>query len=357
MKKDKAHIIRKTLIVIVLILVVATSGLFAIKTQIKQVTLNYYGSVQNLNTVAGTVDSFLIQNKIYVGDNMVVEPSRDTKLIDGMKITIYSKQELAKLDYTEVFGKDYSPMVAKVVEVFEDIPFGEQKKDNPKVDRGTENVVQEGKNGTKSTKFLVKYQNNQEVYRKEMSTVVVAEAQDKIIEVGTKINPVSSRSAVVKSINAIPVDAGFRKYNIALSEDLQKYAYNLCKQYGLDYELFLAVMYKESGYNQYALGGGNSYGLCQIHVSNHSNLRSKLGVSNFFDPYDNMTAGAYLLAHYFTAARNRVSGDAVTVYALNSYNMGEGAYFNNCYSKGILNRSYSTSVLNLRNSLITNGGL
>ena len=70
-----------------------------------------------------------------------------------------------------------------------------------------------------------------------------------------------------------------------------------------------------------------------------------------------MTAGAYLLAHYFTAARNRVSGDAVTVYALNSYNMGEGAYFNNCYSKGILNRSYSTSVLNLRNSLITNGGL
>ncbi|MNI56195.1 hypothetical protein D3C73_1111860 [compost metagenome] len=65
-----------------------------------------------------------------------------------------------------------------------------------------------------------------------------------------------------------------------------------------------------------------------------------------------------MLALYFGSARKVVSDPAqVEIYALNSYNMGEGAYFNICYSKGVLNRSYSTTIRNLRDRLITNGGL
>lgn len=70
-----------------------------------------------------------------------------------------------------------------------------------------------------------------------------------------------------------------------------------------------------------------------------------------------MTAGVYLLANYLNSARSKVSGDAVEVYGLNAYNMGECAYYNSCYSQGILNRGYSNSVISIKNALINNGGL
>ena len=223
---------------------------------------------------------------------------------------------------------------------------------------GTRNTVQVGMEGQKSTKYLVKYNKGEEIYRAELSTEILKDAVNQVVEVGTKLDLSASRSAVVQSIGAIPTDEGFKEYNIALPVEQQQYAYNVCKKYGVQYELLLAIMYKESGFNPSAVGGGNSYGLCQIHVSNFSNLRAKLGVSNFTDPYDNMTAGAYLLSHYFAAARSKVSdADAVEAYALNAYNMGEGIYFTNCYSQGILHRGYSNSVRAIRNSLVANGGI
>ncbi len=356
MKEDKAYRIRKTFVIITLILLFATAGLFVISTQVKTVTLDYYGQITSVKTLSGTIDSFLLQNKIYINKDSEIEPSRDNKIEDGTEIKIYSNKELAKFD-EKMVRQDYSPMVAKLESVEETIPFAEQKNNNSNIDVGTENVIQEGQDGKKVTQYLVRYDNNNsEVYRATLSSDVITEAKNKVVEVGTREN-LASRSSSVNIPRSIITDEGFKQYNIALPVEQQKYAYNLCMQYGIQYELFLAVMYKESGFNPNAVGGGNSYGLCQIHVSNHASLRSKLGVSNFLDPYDNMTAGAYLLAHYMNAARSKVSGDAVEVYGLNAYNMGESIYYNSCYSQGILNRAYSNSVIAIKNSLISNGGL
>lgn len=355
MKEDKAYKIRKTFMVITLILLFATAGLFVIATQVKTVTIDYYGQITSVKTLSSTVDGFLLQNKIYVNENSEVEPSRETKIEEGTKIKVYSNTELAKFDETQL-KREYTPMIAKLESVEEIIPFEEQKNNNASIDMGTENVVQEGQEGKKLTKYLVRYNSNSEIYRAVLSSDVISEAKDKVVEVGTRYN-LASRSSGVTIPASIITDGGFREYNISLPVEQQKYAYNLCQQYGIQYELFLAVMYKESGFNPNAVGGGNSYGLCQIHVSNHANLSRKLGVSNFLNPYDNMTAGAYLLAHYLNAASSKVSGDAVEVYGLNAYNMGEGAYYNYCYSQGILNRGYSNSVIAIKNSLINNGGL
>ncbi len=357
MKEGKSEILRKVVIVITIILIFSTAGLLLITTQVKSVVLNYYGDVRTIKTLSGTVDSFLLQNKIYVGENASVSPARNSVVTDGMEIKIYSSEELSKLDLDSFYG-EYTPMVAKIEEVVESIPFNEETKDNPIINRGTSNVAQEGKEGEKTTKYLVKYINDEEVLRAELGQEVTVEPQNKIIEVGTKIVPIVSRSAIVTSVSSTPVDAGFRQYNIKLPVAQQEYAYNICKKYGIQYELFLAMMYKESGYNPSALGGGNSYGLCQIHVSNHASLRSKLGINNFYDPYDNMTAGAYLLSKYFGTARTQVSDEAsVEAYALNSYNMGEGIYYSLCFSKGVLNREYSNSIKSIRDRLIANGGL
>lgn len=357
MKQDTAHILRKTLVIITMILIFTTAGLFLVSMNLKTVTLDYYGDVKNIKTMSNSVDGFLMQNKIYVDDNTKIEPNRDTKITDGMQVKISSTNELAKLNIDEL-KEEYNPVVAKIEEVIESIPFEEERKDNPTMNRGTTNTVQVGVEGQKSTKYLVKYNKDQEIFRAELTSEILSDAINQVVEVGTKLNITTSRSAVVQSIGATQVDSGFKQYNIKLPVEQQQFAYNLCKKYGIQYELFLAVMYKESGFNQYAVGGGNSYGLCQIHVSNFSNLRSRLGVSNFTDPYDNMTAGAYLLSNYFASARKVVSdSDSVEAYALNSYNMGEGVFFNNCYSKGVLHRAYSNSIKSIRNSLIANGGI
>ena len=357
MKEGKSQILTRSLVVMIGILIFATIGLLFVTTRLKTVELNYFGEVKKVKTIALTVESFLNQNRIYVGENQVVFPAKDSKITKDMEIKIYSEVDTAKFD-VETMIQEYTPLVAKIEEVVKDIPFNEQRVDNPTLTRGTTNVVQEGQAGQQIEKYIVKCNDNGETYRSVIETRTIAEAKDRVIEVGTKLVPVVSRSSKVSSVNAIITDGNFKVYNIRLPEDQQRYAYNLCKQYGIDYELFIAMMYKESGFNQYALGGGNSYGLCQIHVSNHASLRSKLGISNFYNAYDNMKAGAYLLSQYIGSAKRIVSdSNTVLVYALNSYNMGEGAYYRNCYSRGIVNRQYSTSVMNLRNKLINQGWL
>ncbi|MDO4282127.1 MAG: transglycosylase SLT domain-containing protein [Clostridia bacterium] len=335
MKDNIVHILRKSLTIVCMILVFATIGLLSITTQVKTVTLNYYGSTKTVRTLASSIDTFLLQNKIYVNEETQVLPNKTDKIVDGMEITISSEKELAKIDIDSMKA-DYSPMVAKFEEVIESIPFEEETKDNPEIDKGTTQTVQEGVEGQKTTSYIVRYNNNEEIERAEVNSEILAEARNKVVEVGTRVTV--SRSALVNSVVSAPVDGGFRAYNIALPVEQQQYAYNLCNRYGIDYETFLAIMYKESGYNPNALGGGNSYGLCQIHISNHTNLMYKLGISNFFDPYDNMAAGAYLFSYYMGTY-----GDTVT--ALNAYN------------GRIANNSYGDSVLYYRSILISNGGL
>lgn len=354
MKEDKAYVLRKTLVIITIMLMFITAGISLVSMQIKTVAFNYFGNTKEIKTLSTTVEGFLIQNKIYLSDDMIVSPSKDTLISNNMEIKIYTETKLSKIDTVSMYA-EYKPVVAKIIEVSEAIPFVEEQVNNPAINRGVSKVSKEGVNGEKVTKYFVKYSGENELCKVALTTDVKSEPQSKVIEVGTKLTPFVSRTAPIM----IPtVDSGFRLYSINLSEDQQKYAYSMCQNYGIQYELLLAVMYKESGYNPNAIGGGNSYGLCQIHISNFTNLRNRLGISSFLDPYDNIKAGAYMLALYMGSAK-KVSTDPTTieVYALNSYNMGEGSYYTNCYSRGIVDRGYSNSVLSIRNKLITNGGL
>ena len=354
MKEDKAYVLRKTLVIITVMLIFITAGISLVAMQTKTVTLNYFGSTKQIKTLSTTVESFLMQNKIYISDDMTISPSKDTVIQDNIEISIDTNRELSKIDTIAMYA-NYTPVVAKIVEISEDIPFAEEKINNPTINRGKTKISQEGVNGEKLIKYFVKYSGETELLKVVLKAEVKAEPQNKIIEVGTKLTPFVSRNAPV-SIPA--VDSGFKVYNIKLPADQQQYAYSMAQTYGVQYELLLAVMYKESGYNPSAVGGGNSYGLCQIHYSNFTRLRNTLGISDFLDPYDNIKAGAYMLALYMGSGR-KMSSDPTTseVYALNSYNMGEGSYYNKCFSQGIIDRSYSTSVLNLRNKLISNGGI
>ena len=328
MKEDKAFIVRKLLTIVSLVLIFATAGLLAITTQLKTITLDYYGNVKTIKTLASSVDGFLLQNKIYLNENAIVEPSTDSRVKNGMVLTITSNTE--KAFDVESVRESYAPIVASVKQEVEAIPFTEERVNNAEVDYGTNSVIQEGVEGSKAISYIVKT-SNEVIQKDEIGTEVLAEAQNRVIEVGTKV----SRSNTINSIMSTPVDGGFISYNIALAPEYQQYAYNLCTRYGRDYSLFIAIMFVESRFQPSANNGGMYIGLCQVAITHMPSLGPTLGISNLYDPYDNMTAGAYLLSYY-------ISHNGSVEGGLRSYG-GGGSYIN--------------LVLSTRERLIANGGL
>lgn len=127
-------------------------------------------------------------------------------------------------------------------------------------------------------------------------------------------------------------------FNIPLSEELQRYTYDLCIEYKIvdHYPLILAVMGHESRYNETVISKTNDYGLMQINRGNHSWLSDKLGITNFLSAKQNIRAGIYMLSTYL----NKYS---TVNEALMAYNMGEGGARKQ-WNAGNYTTTYTTKV-------------
>lgn len=358
MKEDKIYMFRKIFTMITCIAIIVTVGLTIINFQSKSVTIDYYGRVIEIKTMSNTVEGLLMQNDIYIDEAAVVYPSVDSRLEDNMQIKIYAEEEIALLDINSYVEIASNNVFEKIVEETSLIDYETEKKSNASKNRGTQTVLQKGEKGEKVTVSVVTYEDEKQVAKATLSETVTKEAKSQIVEVGTKVVKTSRGKTYTPTAKDLTVDSGFKKYNIKLSEDKQKYTYNMCKKYGVNYELMLALMYVESGYNSNAKGSGGSAGLCQIMPANLSYLKKKVGVTNLYDPYQNIKAGTYWLSRYLKSWSDEASGETLELHALNSYNWGEGGYRK--YLKKGNNASswyYGKKIVSIKNKLIANGGL
>ena len=94
MEQSRVKLLKKSLIVVILILMFALTGVMLISTQVKTVLFNYYGTEQKIITLADSIDSFLIQNKTYIEENSNIYPSRECVIENGMSISITSNDEI-----------------------------------------------------------------------------------------------------------------------------------------------------------------------------------------------------------------------------------------------------------------------
>lgn len=139
-----------------------------------------------------------------------------------------------------------------------------------------------------------------------------------------------------------------RIYDIPLSEELQAFTFNLCEEYGVDYEMVLAIMDKESDYTASAISKSSDYGIMQINKINHKWLTEELEVTDFLDPEQNIRCGIYMLADLM-----KKYDDPHRV--LMAYNMGErGA--REYVAKGHTSSAYSRYIMQLRDKLLQEGG-
>ena len=134
--------------------------------------------------------------------------------------------------------------------------------------------------------------------------------------------------------------------NVDIPMAYKVHMYKLCNEYGVDYELALAVMVKESGGNPNALNTKNrngtyDSGIMQINSTNHGWLSRELGIKDFNNPYDNMKAGVYMLSLFDYDNPHKT---------LMSYNMGEGT-MKRLFKQGTTSSKYSRDVTIIRESL------
>jgi soluble lytic murein transglycosylase-like protein len=97
------------------------------------------------------------------------------------------------------------------------------------------------------------------------------------------------------------VQAGGFVYSdkIPMSYELQEYTYRKCEERGLEYELILAVMWRESRFNTDAVNvnvnGTQDSGIMQINDVNKGWLSERWGIEDLMDPYQNIDAGTAML--------------------------------------------------------------
>lgn len=102
-------------------------------------------------------------------------------------------------------------------------------------------------------------------------------------------------------------------YNVPLSDELQIYTQQVCKEYKVPFDLVIGVMFAESTFDPNAKNG-DCYGLMQVNAINAEELKS-ISVYDLTDAKQNIKGGVYLLSK--TLTKFDLSG------ALIAYNCGE----------------------------------
>jgi soluble lytic murein transglycosylase-like protein len=126
--------------------------------------------------------------------------------------------------------------------------------------------------------------------------------------------------------------------------ELQEYTYNVCKRYGVDYTLVIAVIEVESAYHYDAKSQCGAEGYMQIIPKWHYDRMARLNVDDIDCPPNNILVGVDYLSE--------LTDKYPTELALSIYNRGfrneNGTGAIDLWEDGIKTTDYSDKVLNAK---------
>lgn len=122
-----------------------------------------------------------------------------------------------------------------------------------------------------------------------------------------------------------------------LPECMQQYTYIICKQYGVEYTLVLAIIEIESGYRWDASCKEGSTGYMQVLPKWHEERMHRLNVDNVENPYFNVLVGV----DYLAELQERFGTEAEV---LTAYNYGVTGAYQHVWNKGLTDTEYSREV-------------
>lgn len=149
------------------------------------------------------VADILKENHIVLEEDETVTPGLEENITNTntIKISIKGKEPskvaenvVIQIDKEQLL-EDYTNIVEKIETVIEVIPFSTVTKDVSNGSATTRNaIIQQGKNGEKKVTYKVTYKDEVEIFREELSSEVIKEPVDKIVQVQTK-STITSRGS------------------------------------------------------------------------------------------------------------------------------------------------------------------
>lgn len=144
---------------------------------------------------------------------------------------------------------------------------------------------------------------------------------------------------------ASAVTAKVTLYDVPIDIDLLDHIQGLCADYEIPVEIVLAVIEKESSYNEKAVSAVGAKGLMQIIPEYHQDRMKRLKCSDLFDPMQNVTVGMDFLAELLEKNNGNIHK------ALTAYNYGQNGANKLFFSKGKESSNYSRKVLEIAENI------
>jgi uncharacterized protein YabE (DUF348 family) len=240
LKNIKAYFSVKELVMVVLAIVISVSaGVGVFVSLKKEVVIDDNGHQLVVKTMKTTVGEVLAQNGIKVEPYDYISLNPDAKLqkirkneihikravpinvyvdgqqkrfmtyrdnvrdaLNGASIVLNSSDRLEGATLDEKIVKDMSFKIVRVKEEVQTeqiaVPFKVLTKENNHLDKGTEKIVKEGKEGVRERSFKVLFEDGKEVARELINDTVVLKPIDRLIEIGTVMNFKTSRGETVR---------------------------------------------------------------------------------------------------------------------------------------------------------------
>jgi len=133
-----------------------------------QITLNVGGEKQQVWTTSTTVADFLKNQNVKLNELDKVEPALTEEVAEKRDITV--------------------TRVEKVTDVVEEpIAFDVVTKKDNNIEKGSQKVLESGKEGKQEKHFEVILENGKEISRKLLKTETVQESEDRVVALGTKV--------------------------------------------------------------------------------------------------------------------------------------------------------------------------
>lgn len=132
------------------------------------------------------------------------------------------------------------------------------------------------------------------------------------IEVSASKEPPPDENALIE---AALVAQGYFREDLPLTYQEQDFLQSACEEFGVEYPLMLALIERETRFQNVAGDGGDSMGYCQIQERWWGWLMAEIGAEDLTDPQDNFRTGCAVMAYLSGKYGN-------TRDALSAYNTG-----------------------------------
>lgn len=201
---DKASISLKKIICISLIFIfIMTAAVMAGNVTFNNVKIVLAsGYEMNVLTSKTKIAEILDENHIILLEDEKVIPDLESELADNktIKISKKSEEEIETAEYSETSEgvtaeeilKNYNTIIEKIVVEKVKIPYETITKNVASTSGAKQDkIVQYGVDGLKEVTYKIKYQNEKEIEKKEISSKVIRKPVNKIVEVRNKVEVTS----------------------------------------------------------------------------------------------------------------------------------------------------------------------